>query len=442
MGLPAYPAYDDYKDSGVEWIGRVPHGWDCRSLRTIFAFRNEKNDPVKTGDILSLSIAQGVTPYSDAGRGGNRAKDDLTAYKLAYPGDIVLNSMNVVVGAVGKSSYFGAISPVYYALTLRSETDNDISFFERIFQSTRFQRDLIKVGKGILVKKGEGDKLNTIRMKVSTDSLKVVGMPVPPIRQQRAIAAFLDEKTAKIDEAIRIKERQIALLKERKQILIQTAVTKGLNPDVPMKDSGIDWIGEIPAHWETKPLKRLFFERNERSTSGNEILFSLRMIEGLIPHNEVSAKPISAAELVDYKKVAPGQVVMNRMRASIGIFGLAPSAGIVSPDYAVFDLKCDQHAPYFLRIFKTSKMGERFRVSSRGLGTGSSGFMRLYTDDFGAISVPVPPRQEQQEISDFIDQTADQYSAAIALKERQIATLKEYKTSLINAAVTGKIKVV
>ena len=108
-----FPKYESYKDSGVEWLGEIPSHWEVQSLKSILVNRNEKNEPVKTKHILSLSIANGVTPYSDENRGGNKAKSDLTDYKLAYPGDIVLNSMNVVVGAVGLSKYFGAISPVY-----------------------------------------------------------------------------------------------------------------------------------------------------------------------------------------------------------------------------------------------------------------------------------------------------------------------------------------
>lgn len=281
----------------------------------------------------------------------------------------------------------------------------------------------------------------TTFVELSRSKLKDVTFLLPPLPEQRAIAAFLDGKCATIDEAVRIKEEQIRLLRERRQILIQQAVTRGLNPDAPMKDSGIDWIGQIPAHWEAIPLKRLFRERNERTKTGEETLLSLRMVEGLVPHDDVSDKAISDADLIDYKKVFPGQMVMNRMRASIGLFGIVGQAGLVSPDYAIFDMRDDLYGPFFLNLFKIDQMGTRFRLSSRGLGTGSSGFMRLYTDDFGAISVPVPPSAEQKEIVDYIAGVEDKIGGAISLKQTQITALREYKTSLINAAVTGKIKV-
>lgn len=434
------PMYKAYKDSGEEWIGSLPEKWDLVPLRSVFRFRNEKNDPVKTDNILSLSIANGVTQYTEEGRGGNKRKDDITAYKIAYPNDIVLNSMNVIVGAVGLSKYYGAISPVYYAL-YSANSDVHVKYYENIFQNEGFQRGLLKFGKGILIKLSGTGKLNTIRMKVSTDDLKTLYFPKPPIKDQRLIANFLEQKTAQIDEAIAIKQQQIALLKERKQIIIQKAVTQGLNPDVRMKDSGVDWIGEIPAHWEVIKFKHLFSENTRRSSTGEEVLFSLRMELGLVPHNDVSDKPIPTENLIDYKIVDKGQMVMNRMRASIGIFGIAKGHGLVSPDYAVFDVNSEVVAEYYLTFFKLPIMGTQFRLASKGMGTGSSGFMRLYTDEFGNIKVANPPKEEQVALMHFIEESEVKTSMAVEHLQSQIAKLKEYKTTLINSAVTGKIRI-
>lgn len=265
---------------------------------------------------------------------------------------------------------------------------------------------------------------------------------IPPQWEQTAIANFLDEKTTQIDEAIAIKEQQIALLNERKQILIQQAVTQGLDPTVPMKDSGVEWIGKIPEHWEVIKLKHIFSEINCRTKTGEETLFSLRMEIGLVPHNDVSDKPIPPESLVDYKIVQTGQLVMNRMRAAIGIFGLATDKGLVSPDYAVFDMIKDINDEFFLTLFKSPLMKTQFRLSSQGMGTGSSGFMRLYTDSFGDIKVSIPPKLEQDALMEFIDKINDSTRSTINHLEVEINSLKEYKTTLINSAVTGKIKVV
>lgn len=171
------------KASGESWIGEIPAHWEVKPLRAFFNFRNEKNDPVKTENILSLSIAHGVTPYTEEGRGGNKSKDDLTAYKIAHEGDIVLNSMNVIVGAVGRSKYYGAISPVYYALYPKND-DVYVPFFEKIFMNSGFQKGLLRFGKGILMKISGTGQMNTIRMKISQDDLKTVRFPIPPHDEQ------------------------------------------------------------------------------------------------------------------------------------------------------------------------------------------------------------------------------------------------------------------
>ncbi|MDH5803507.1 MAG: restriction endonuclease subunit S [Gammaproteobacteria bacterium] len=249
-----YQNYPEYRDSRLDWIGYVPKHWDLVPLRAVLKFRNEKNDPIKTKEVLSLSIAHGVTKYSEEGRGGNKKKDDLSAYKVAYPNDIVMNSMNIIVGAVGVSKYYGAISPVYYALFTKDESAL-LSYYALIFQNSGFQRELIRFGKGILIKISDMGKMNTIRMKVSQDDLKVMYFPKPPIEEQKKIANFLDHKTTKIDILIEKQQQLIKLLKEKRQAVISHAVTKGLNPNAPMCDSGVEWLGQIPKHWNVKRLK-------------------------------------------------------------------------------------------------------------------------------------------------------------------------------------------
>jgi type I restriction enzyme S subunit len=212
------------KDSGIDWIGQIPVHWSLDPVRANFLFRNEKNNPVKTEHILSLSIAHGVTPYSEEGRGGNKRKDDLSAYKLAYPGDIVLNSMNVIVGAVGLSKFFGAISPVYYAL-YAARSDVNVAFYDYIFSNMGFQKGLLRYGKGIMMKLSGTGQLNTIRMKISQDDLKNLPLPTPPIEEQVAIVDFISASSKKIEEGIAIKQEQIAALKEYKNSLINAAVT-------------------------------------------------------------------------------------------------------------------------------------------------------------------------------------------------------------------------
>ncbi len=208
-----------------------------------------------------------------------------------------------------------------------------------------------------------------------------------------------------------------------------------------MRDSGVDWLGEIPDHWQVIRLKRLFLEIDDRSTDGSETLLSLRMYAGLVPHDDVSDKPIEDAALAGYKRVYPGQIVMNRMRAAIGLFGVATIFGIVSPDYAIFRQVKELKVDYYLNLFKTELMKKEFLLESKGLGTGSSGFLRLYSDKFGMIKVPFPPLEEQTEIWNHIQKIDQEFSKVLERAEQEIDLLKELKNIVVSQAVTGKIKV-
>ncbi len=428
MSIAVYPAYKSYKPSGVEWVSEIPAHWNIKPFFAVSRVVSEVNKPDL--ELLSVYLGKGVIRFSDVEeKRTNATSTDLSKYQVVRPGNLVLNNQQAWRGSVGVSAYSGLVSPAYIVLELGDNFDS--RFADYYFQTSTTVSHFLVSSKGV----------GTIQRNLYWPALRRCPITIPPLSEQRAIAAFLSEKCAKIDEAVRIKGEQIKLLRERRQVLIQHAVTRGLNPGTPMKASCIDWIGQIPAHWEAIPIKYLLQERNERTKTGEEILFSLRMIEGLVPHDDVSDRAISDAELIDYKKVYSGQIVMNRMRASIGLFGIVDQPGLVSPDYAIFDIREDLFGPFYLSLFKTELMGSRFRLSSRGLGTGSSGFMRLYTDDFGSISVPVPTYREQQEIVEHIDGVTWKINGAISLKQSQIDRLKEYKTTLINAAVTGKIKV-
>ena len=221
-----YPAY---KDSGVEWLGKVPERWEVVPLSRALTQRKEKNDPIKTTDILSLSLDTGVIPYAEKKAGGNKAKEDLSAYMLAYPGDIVVNSMNVVVGSVGLSKYFGAVSPVYYMLRPRRE-DDLVEYFDAIFQDVGFQRSLFGLGNGIMyIESRSSGKLNTIRLRIPMTRLKKVVLPYPAPGEQAAIVKYLDEATLDTEIAVARTNREIDLLREYRTRLIADLVTGKLD---------------------------------------------------------------------------------------------------------------------------------------------------------------------------------------------------------------------
>jgi len=419
--LVEMPKYEAYKDSRCEWLGDIPEHWQQKRFKFIATVKKGKlpkkivNSP-QTGTFpyLSMEYLRGGVANQyvvDSRSLIIESNEILLLWDGSNSGEFIKSRKGVISSTIALVNYTGIIKSFAWYVSHLVETK---------LRSTT-------IGMGI--------------PHVNGNELANSWLTAPPHQEQTNIANFLDKKTAQINDAIAIKQRQIELLKERKQIIIQKAVTQGLDPDVSMRDSGVDWIGNIPGHWELLKLKHLFKEVNKRTKTGEETLFSLRMVQGLVPHDSVSDKAISNSSLIDYKIVERGQLVMNRMRAAIGIFGVAKNYGLVSPDYAILNIKITANADYFLRLFKTSLMGTQFRLNSKGLGTGSSGFMRLYTESFGDIKIPFPSVDEQIEINKYIESQSQNIDDVINLQNTQIKNLKEYKTTLINSAVTGKIKI-
>lgn len=263
----------------------------------------------------------------------------------------------------------------------------------------------------------------------------------PNLIEQTAIAHFLDQKTAQIDAAIAIKEKQIALLKERKQILIQQAVTQGLDPTVPMKDSGVEWIGKIPAHWEVYANRVLFSERIE---SGREDLPLL----SVSIHSGVSSEEISEEENIrgrikiqdktKYLLVKTGDIAFNMMRAWQGAIGAVRTEGMVSPAYIVAKPKSYISAEYFEYQYRCPDFIKQMDRFSKGITDFRK---RLYWDGFKQLYTIVPPQNEQSHIEIYIEAETEKTNESINLLNQQIEKLREYKTTLINSAVTGKIRV-
>lgn len=238
----------EMKDSGIEWLNLIPSTWKIQRLKNVLYERKENNNPVKTENILSLTNDKGVIPYSEKGNHGNKAKDDITGYKLAYENDIVMNSMNVVIGSVGLSKYYGCVSPVYYMLYTNRY---NINYYNYIFQSKVFQNELRGLGNGIL----------EIRMRIPMEKMNNVLMPIPPIEEQQKISSFLDKKVTEINNVIQKTKETIEDYKNYKQAIITKAVTKGLNKNANMKETNIEWVNSIPQHWDDTRLKNKLYVR-------------------------------------------------------------------------------------------------------------------------------------------------------------------------------------
>jgi type I restriction enzyme S subunit len=438
--------YPDYKSTSSIWLKNIPAHWDAMPMGRVLVERKEKNDPIRTRDILSLGLATGVIPYSDKKTGGNKRKDDLSQYMLAYPGDIVVNSMNVIVGSVGLSRYFGAVSPVYYMLRPRQNSDL-VHFFDAIFQDRTFQKSLYGLGNGIMVIQSKSSgKLNTIRMRIPMSRLRQVQMPYPPPEEQAAIVKFLDYANGKIERAIRAKRKLIGLLNEQKQAIIHRAVTRGLDPNVKLKPSGIPWLGDIPQHWDEVRLKFLV----KKVTDGEHI--SPPLADSGVPM--LSAKDIRDRTILYEvnKFVIPehAERFWRRCRPQPGDF-LVVSRGATIGRVALVEhdipfclmgsvILCKTKESYTCE-FLYYALNAFHAQTSLWFTSASSAQQAIYIRDVAELRLPTPPKMERDAISRYLDQELSVIQNAAERTRREIELLREYRTTLTAEVVTGKLDV-
>ena len=404
-----FKRYPVYKDSGMEWCNITPSHWHQLPIRAIFEERNEKNNGPKTDFILSVTKDRGVIPYDEKGAIGNNKSEDIERYKVVYPNDFVINKMNVVIGSLGLSKYFGAFSQVYLVYKSKS-SQISINYYFYLFSNPPFYKSLIKYCTGIM----------ELRESLNKADFKKIVLPFPDIDTQTAIANFLDKKTAKIDNAIAQKEKLIALLKEKKQIIIQNAVTKGLNPNAKMKDFGVEWIGGIPEWWEVVANKVLFSERNENGDENLPILsvsiHSAVSSEELRDDENIRGK-IKIQDKSHYKRVEVNDIVFNMMRAWQGAIGVVKTKGMVSPAYIVSKpLKNQINSTYFEYLYRTSVYIHQMNRVSKGITDFRK---RLYWDEFKQITTLLPPTIEQKQIVQHIATQSIKIDKAIGMQAKK-----------------------
>ena len=264
---------------------------------------------------------------------------------------------------------------------------------------------------------------------------------VPPFSEQAAIVRYLDHADRRIQRYIRAKQKLITLLEEQKQAIIQRAVTRGLDPNVRLKPSGVEWLGKVPTHWERRRLKILLRPVDRRSATGAETLLSLRRDHGIVIYAEHFARPSQSRSLVGFKLVAVGQLVVNRLQANNGLVFCSGINGLVSPDYSVFEMRKPLQMQYLSDLLRTSRYRSHFRRESTGLGTGTAGFLRLYDDKFLETEVFLPPVQEQILISNSLANDIAKVKRLMEQQQRQLQFFNEFRTRLITDVVTGKLDV-
>jgi type I restriction enzyme S subunit len=432
----SFPRYPKYKDSGVEWLGEVPDAWQVSRLKHVVAnlasggtpdtstprFWAEEEDQgtpwVAIGDMTRESTVRSTEKRISA--------EGLASKRLeVFPAGTLLYSM---FASLGKVATLGVPATVNQAILGITPNESVLSG-----AYLRYWLGYLESHLGQFSSSNTQDNLN---------AGKVRGFPVavPRPSEQVAIATFLDRETAKIDTLIAEQQRLIELLQEKRQAVISHAVTKGLNPDAPMKDSGIEWLGGVPAHWQCVRNKVVFHEVDDRSETEDGELLTVSHITGVTPRSEKDVNMFMAETFVGYKMCRAGDLVINTMWAWMGALGCAKCDGIVSPSYNVYR---PRHAEllwpdYYDDLCRVPS--HRTAIKARSTGIWESR-LRLYPDAFLGMSMPLPPFDEQQAIATFVDRQSLQWDSLAAEAERAINLLQERRSALISAAVTGQIDV-
>ena len=432
--------YESYKDSGVKWLGEIPSHWEVKRLRAALSERKERFNSAESLMILSLIKDKGIIPYDEKGEVGNKSKDDHTQYKVARKGDLVINSMNVIIGSLGITPYDGYISPAYYAF--KPNNNIFLSYYNYILSLRKVQQSIRCFSKGIM----------EIRLKISAYDFLSMPFPFPTIKEQEAIANYLDAATSKIDEAIAQQQKMIDLLNERKQIIINNAVTKGLDPNVKMKPSGIDWIGDIPEHW--KVMKTLFALSMPITDGPHE---TPQLYDDGIPF--VSAEAVSCGNgRIDFdhirgfiskayyeeccKKYIPrrNDIYMIKSGATTGKVALVDTEQIFTIWSPLAVFRCNDKVMYFKYMFYLLQSDLYQTQVQLGWSYGTQQNIGMRTLE--KLIIPVPSLEEQIQIANYLDSSVGKIENVRSNIERKISFLQERKQIIINDVVTGKVKVV
>lgn len=415
------------KDSGVDWIGEIPIRWQLVPTKRVFKGKKQiAGANSEMYERLALTMNGVVKRNKDDNEGLQPEQFD--SYQILESNELVfklIDLQNIRTSRVGLSPYTGIVSPAYIILT-NTKSDNRFYYY--------WYFDLYN--RCVFNRMGGDGVRSALNLK------DVLEIPIPMISdaEQQRIAEFLDRKCAEVDEMIALQEQIIEELKAYRQSVITEAVTKGLNPSAPMRDSGIEWIGSIPEHWEVEQFRRLF---DIKKIIANELGYDvLSVTQGGLKVKDISTNEGQMAQ--DYSKyqlVGIDDYVMNHMDLLTGFVDCSKQIGVTSPDYRVFKAKhkSDISLPFFLRIFQTCY---KLRIFYHlGQGVAGMGRWRLPAEQLKLFLLPIPPLAEQQALADYLDEKCADIDSLIQTKQSKIDSLKEYKKSIIYEYVTGKKEV-
>ena len=425
----------EMKDSGVAWIGEIPANWKIVPLKSLFSFGKGlpiTKDNLEDTGIPVISYGQihakwnsGVTTHRELLRYVNESYLDTNPQSLVRRGDLIMADTSEDREGCGNCAYVDTDETLfagYHTIILRSINETDNKYLAYLFLTDSWRSQIRQAVSGV--------KLFSVSRRI----LGSVSVIVPDNADE--IVAYLDDKCAQVNTLIANVQAQIEKLKDYKQSVITEVVTKGLDPTVPMKDSGFEWIGEIPAHWEIKRGKVLFEESDARSADGSEELLTVSQYTGITPRSQKNVNMFEALTLEGYKLCDVGDIAANTMWLWAGAIGVSAYGGVISPSYNVYRQKAENFVPSYLDCLLRAPMLVQ-EYASRSTGIRASR-LRLYPKDFLDIMFPVPPVDEQQDIMSVLSEKFAAVDKLIAIKKSKIEKLEQYKKSLIYEYVTGK----
>lgn len=397
--------YSEYKDSGVKWLGEIPSHWELLKSKYLWKETFENSTSGKE-DLLSVSQYTGVTKSKTDSR-----SESLVGYKIVHKDDLVINIMLAWLGGLGVSNDEGVVSPAY--CTYKLIRDYNPKFLHYLYKTPLYLAEFARHSTGVVPS----------RWRMYTDDFGQVVSLLPPVEEQDAIVRYLDAATSKIDKAIAMQQKMIDLLNERKQIIIQNAVTKGLDENVEMKDSGVEWIGMIPKHWEIIKIKHLAKLQSGSNLTSNEI-------------SDTGSYPVYGG---------------NGLRGFYGSYNCEGSYVLIGRqgalcgniNYAEDKFWATEHAVvcYPKKTYNTLWFGEVLRLMNLGQYSLASAQPGLAVERIKGLYVPNPSIEEQNKIALFLKQNIGKIDLYARHCQRQIALLQERKQIIINEVVTGKVKV-
>ena len=413
--------YDKYINTGVSWMPRIPSHWKHVQFRGLFKIT--KRIAGRTG-LDVLAVTQRGIKVKDVESNEGQIAADYSNYQIVEPGDFAMNHMDLITGFVGISPQYGVTSPDYRVFKNISPLASS-QFYLYIFELCYKQQIFYGLGHGVS---------NKGRWRLPAPIQNRFEIPLPPLAEQEKIVSYLEDKTSKIDAYVADKEKEIELLQELKQKTIADAVTKGLNPDAKMKDSGISWIGEIPEHWEVKKIGSLFVERREKVSDKEYPALSVSK-QGVTPQLDTAVKTDNGD---NRKKVCKNDFVVNSRSDRKGSCGVSPYTGSVSLINIVLSPRENIEVQYFHYLFRSNDYIEGYYRIGRGIVAD------LWTTRYSEmrnIFVPLPPIDEQQSIVAYIEEKCEKIDKLASELQSEIDYLKEYKQRLIADCVTGQVNV-